>query len=234
VVLLADHLEWTIEELKGKNIDDHDDDKTKILQLEAPPVLSRVIPAYNEQDRIPIMLQESFEILNSVKGFQVLQTLQQVSGDKTKVDNGSILPWEGSLRVEWLIVNDGSTDGTCKAVRRTFQQLNTIINNKNTKTKKDKTVKHRWKFFSLTHNSGKGAVVRTGMNLATGSFHLMVDADGATEFGTGLETLVGEVLSAREAHPIDSTVSYTPAVIFGSRAHMQQKLQHNVRWYERF
>jgi dolichyl-phosphate beta-glucosyltransferase len=75
----------------------------------------------------------------------------------------------------------------------------------------------------LTHNSGKGAAVKTGMNLATGSFHLMVDADGATEFGTGLETLVGKVMTARVAHPVDSTVSYAPVVVFGSRAHMQHE-----------
>jgi hypothetical protein len=85
VVRVAVHLEWTVEELIGQNIDDHDDDRTKILQLEAPPVLSLVIPAYNEQDGIPIMLQESFGFLNSVKGFSHYKHYNKLVGIKRKL-----------------------------------------------------------------------------------------------------------------------------------------------------
>jgi dolichyl-phosphate beta-glucosyltransferase len=247
VVRFADHLEWTVEEwttMSSSNKDDKGDaivhttvttttsvvdeeetsmslqsGKVAMVVSVSPVVLSLVIPAYNEQDRIPVMLQEAFDFINSSQGIQLLQRLQNLQQKETSKKD------RRSLRVEWLIVNDGSNDNTCQAVRETWHHLLTITTTKNstnddqdnnikttqnnksnttttTKTTTTKTtfplLQHDWKIISLTRNSGKGAAVKTGMKLATGLFHLMVDADGATEFGVGLARLVDEVVKVVE------------------------------------
>lgn len=216
VVFLADQLEWTVEDLssgegeKGDD-DDADDDNDVVLSL--------VIPAYNEEDRISIMLQDAYGYLESPNGIETIQKLQDLNiGRKYRTESST----SSSTRrvVEWLIVNDGSKDCTCDAVRTMHQKLCkniTTIQQQNTRTTSSKLY-HRWKIVSLTQNSGKGAAVQTGMGLATGSFQLMVDADGATEFGPGLEKLVNEL------HKLPTTTrGMSTTAAFGSRAHLQEE-----------
>mmetsp|Transcript_969 Transcript_969/g.1372 ORF Transcript_969/g.1372 Transcript_969/m.1372 type:complete len:180 (+) Transcript_969:1-540(+) len=50
----------------------------------------------------------------------------------------------------------------------------------------------------------------------TGLLCLMVDADGATEFGKGLELVLSQLLNSLE----DGTRLSTGAAVFGSRAHL--------------
>jgi dolichyl-phosphate beta-glucosyltransferase len=67
---------------------------------------------------------------------------------------------------------------------------------------------------TLQQNSGKGYAVKTGMLAAKGALRLMVDADGATDFGSGLALL------------LDTTA--TSSIVFGSRAHLASKAQRSA------
>ena len=145
--------------------------------LDSSILLSIVIPAYNEEVRLPIMLDAAIDYIDK---------------------NRSTILKKKSTCIEWLVVSDGSTDGTASIVR-----------DFGSRSKHDV-----WKLISLKTNGGKGAAVKAGMMRARGELCLMVDADGATDFGQGLERCLKEI-------------SKTPAV-FGSRAHLQETAQR--RW----
>jgi len=250
-VLVAEQLEWDVEELSSSpdTADTHPCDES------LPPLLSLVIPSYNEEDRIPIMIRESFGYLTSQRGKQLLRELQSCCGDRkttssVECDEKSNSSSSSTLepKIEWIIVNDGSTDSTCDIVRATYQEL--MANKKGDNgdggesasstscpTSSSAHANWKWKIVSLRENAGKGGAVKTGMNVAKGNFHLMVDADGATDFGSGLESLTRElkthtqkviVAASRNENNCDGTSSKAKAMtnsmvaVFGSRAHLEK------------
>jgi dolichyl-phosphate beta-glucosyltransferase len=171
--------------------DDH------ITELPESTLLSMVIPAYNEQDRIPIMLRSAHDYLESSKGKALLSELATCA---------NLAGYPTCAGVEWLVVNDGSEDATCQVVRSTFESLKSTAS---------------WRLVSLKENSGKGAAVNTGMRLAEGKFRLMVDADGATDFGPGLEQLtVSMTTSLKDKEK--SNKNNNKVAVLGSRAHLQE------------
>jgi dolichyl-phosphate beta-glucosyltransferase len=85
----------------------------------------------------------------------------------------------GKGTIEWIVVSDGSTDQTERVYRELCQQ--------------NWRKPYMYKFIRLKRNSGKGAAVQVGMLHTQGKLRLMVDADGATEFGKGLEALLSEL-----------------------------------------
>ncbi|GAX11515.1 dolichyl-phosphate beta-glucosyltransferase [Fistulifera solaris] len=141
-------------------------------------LLSIIIPAFNEELRLPIMLEDAFHYLTSPS----CPALKQL----------------GKGAVEWIVVDDGSSDQTGRAFRRYVEE---------------KPPSHNmcYKLITLPRNLGKGAAVQSGMLAATGQFCLYVDADGATSFGPGLEALTHQLMSGKEF------------VFMGSRAHLQQE-----------
>lgn len=158
-----------------------DDEEGKVL-------LTLVIPAYNEEDRLTVMLDECYEYLSKTE-CPSLKTLKDAyQKAHTDVKDPSVL-------VEWIVISDGSSDQTCQV----FEDY----------VKKIKGDKHPflWKLVSLPINEGKGAAVQVGMKEATGYYRLMVDADGATTFEEGLEAVSKEMLDSSQQ-----------TIVFGSRA----------------
>lgn len=188
----------------------------------APPLLSVVVPAYNEESRLPGMLQSAFNYLQTVETCPALsdlrkaidrrrQVLQRKKGDEATANQPSSTDTTGSFevnsQVEWIIVSDGSTDAT-EQVYRDFA-MQTALRNKLT----DGSHPHSWRLLILPQNSGKGAAVKAGMLAARGRYCLMVDADGATEFDN-LQRLTDVVQTAsNDTEPVNC--------VWGSRAHLQ-------------
>eukprot|EP00980_Cylindrotheca_fusiformis_P011000 scaffold2526_cov131-Cylindrotheca_fusiformis.AAC.16 len=159
-------------------------------------ILSLVIPAYNEEDRIAVMLKAAHDFFESDQGNGVIQTLKQCA------KKAAYCP---AHVIEWIIVDDGSKDATCKIVKAVLQSLDS---------------KHAWRILSLERNSGKGAAIKIGMSSARGHFSLMVDADGATEFGPGLLNLVERLKFQFDVARDQRARSIS---VFGSRAHLQKE-----------
>lgn len=132
--------------------------------------LSIVIPAYNEEDRLPHMLKAA------------LQSLQRTEHPAMKLLD--------CTAIEWILVSDGSTDAT----EACYQTL--VSDWSKTVSSTTAVPRMTWRLLALPRNAGKGAAVRTGMLHATGHWRLFCDADGATDFGVGLE----RVAQAAMAH----------------------------------
>lgn len=163
------------------------------------PLLSLIIPAYNEEDRLLRMLENTYRYLSSPQPDtpsninskdrstlpKALETLLQSQNSAEPREN---------VVVEWILVNDGSKD-------RTSQVYSSFIENQ--KQPENSSCQMLWKLIEFPVNRGKGAAVRAGMLSATAAYCLMVDADGATSFGPGLEAMAPAT---------------TAAVVWGSRA----------------
>ena len=124
LVAVAPETKWSI---RGK-----DKENDKPSSTEEKVILSLVIPAYNEEERIPIMLQSAHDFLQSIKGIVVLDKLNQCLRDSDK----------RRLSVEWIVVDDGSIDKTCEVVTTVMNSL--------------QSQEYLWKIVSLRKNSGKG------------------------------------------------------------------------------
>lgn len=116
--------------------------------------LSLIVPAYNEQERLPLMLDEALEYLES----------------RCKDESNQSTEWSPprgkKFTYEVIIVDDGSTDLTTKVGLKYSRQYGT-----------DKV-----RVLTLVHNRGKGGAVRMGVLASRGKLILFADADGATKF----------------------------------------------------
>ena len=125
----------------------------RLIELEAPEVfISVVVPAYNEEDRLEIMLREAVDHLDDQH-----QVRPKSNGTPVLRD------WE------ILIVSDGSTDGT---VRTALNYARTL----------PPASRPKIRVISLDHNRGKGGAVTHGMRHVRGQYAIFADADGATLF----------------------------------------------------
>lgn len=116
--------------------------------------LSVVIPAYNEEKRLPVMLDEA------------LDYLENRSKKGTTVDASESLARGLLFTYEIIVVDDGSSDKTSQVVLDYCDKYGTS----------------KIRLLKLEANRGKGGAVRLGVLSARGRFILFADADGATKF----------------------------------------------------
>jgi len=182
-------------------------DRDSSHEKKSRPLLSIIIPAYNEERRLPSMLTSTLDHLDDAHHelVRLCQNVLDVSNVETrKIENASTtkLP-TSNPSFELIIVNDGSKDSTIPTVKQFFENRQ----NSTSTTSSQVTVR----ILTLRQNSGKGAAIRTGMLYSSAHLCLMADADGATEISTGLPNLLRAMASDQK-----------PAA-FGSRAHLQRE-----------
>ncbi|KAJ2913075.1 hypothetical protein MD484_g7345, partial [Candolleomyces efflorescens] len=166
--------------------------------------LSVIVPAFNETERLPAMLDATVSYLEG-KGWQNLSsttTTAKTPASSLPAGNGN-----GSAKkrkqasglkrsFEIIIVDDGSTDSTSSAAlslaRSKYPQTDI-------------------KIVTLEKNIGKGGAVRHGMLHAGGERLLMADADGASRV---------EDLASLWSHMDTILDKDGRAVVVGSRAHL--------------
>jgi len=183
-------------------------------------LFSLVIPAYNEEDRLTVMLEECYEYFArpTCPALDNLQLAYQKANSNATKDT--------IILVEWIVVNDGSSDKTCQVFEHYVAKIQKESQQSNNAAHKNRHF--LFKLVSLNKNEGKGAAVHVGMTEATGYFRLMVDADGATTFGKGLEAVTQELLQHHDNNTTtgggasttqnDSSTIIPSVIIFGSRA----------------
>lgn len=172
-------------------------------------LLSLVIPAYNEEDRLPPSLISTINHLQSSK-----KEITRLCLDILLVNSSNDTTFESPKKeilnpFEIIIVNDGSNDGTVTNVKEVLKH------NKLSSLAEADSVSIR--LLTLTKNCGKGAAVRTGMLHTQGHLCLMLDADNATNFQPSLLKLLNEMKRMKY-----SDTNQTDLIVFGSRAHLQE------------
>jgi dolichyl-phosphate beta-glucosyltransferase len=186
--------------------------------------LSIIIPAYNEQERLPAMLQEAYAYFCCPTTTKVVEA----SSSSSVVSS-----------VEWILVNDGSIDDTTEVYRRFALATNSGSSSTSSSSAGGggSVGVHNmtWQVITFATNRGKGAAVQAGMLAATGDYLLMVDADGATEFGTGLEALLRVLLALpsssqqqKQQQEEEEGGEKGVDVVFGSRAAMSAAVERSV------
>ena len=177
----------------------------------AAPMFSIVIPAYNEEERLPKMLDATLAHLN--EKFQEV-TIQCQDALDARCEKGHTRK-RALHSIEIIVVSDGSTDAT-EDVVRSYAGRVTQVNRLNC-----------LRLVKLDRNSGKGAAVKEGMARSRGMLCLMVDADGATEIASGLRKVLDQMrgflesqkdIRRKDAGPFDPICA-----VFGSRAHMEEE-----------
>lgn len=166
--------------------------------------MSVIIPAYNEEQRLPLMLEEAITYCDSEYGRLSTQTLREsTNGSTTSTTShanarsrSTKTSTHGNKGYEILIVDDGSKDKTVDVALAIAQkhQLHDII-----------------RVISLRQNRGKGGAVTHGFRHVRGEFVIFADADGASTF-----TDLGKLVAGCEE--INDAAGRGVAV--GSRAHM--------------
>ncbi len=173
--------------------------------IEEPEVfMSLVVPAYNEEERLGIMLKEATDYLVHAYGNSTPDV--QANGNRAKRKD---VKQEGSNghssadkyeRKGWevLVISDGSTDKTVDTALQFARDLGS-------KSASGIRVIH------LHENRGKGGAVTHGMRHVRGQYAIFADADGASKFED-----LGKLV--RASQKIEDAKGRGVAV--GSRAHL--------------
>ena len=166
--------------------------------------MSLVVPAYNEEERLGIMLTEAVEYLKQEYGD--IAPIVQGNGNHAKrkvtnqeLSNGHV--FTGTTQPsgwEVLVVSDGSKDKTIDTALQFARNLGG-------KAASSIRVIH------LHENRGKGGAVTHGMRHVRGKYAIFADADGASKF----EDLGKLVRASKEIEDADGR-----GVAVGSRAHL--------------
>ena len=146
------------------------------LEIEEPEVLmSLVVPAFNEEERLETMLTEATEYLQREYGDST-QKVQANGGRAKRKDakhsssNGHASSGKGKLDGwEVLVVSDGSTDKTIDIALQFARDIG---------GKAASCIR----VIDLFENRGKGGAVTHGMRHVRGQYAIFADADGASKF----------------------------------------------------
>jgi dolichyl-phosphate beta-glucosyltransferase len=151
-----------------------------------------VVPAYNEEERMEIMLEEAVAFLDQEYGRKPGPATKgktvndKVGSDATRDIGG----------YEILIVNDGSKDKTVD-VALSFSKRNNLHD--------------ILRICTLKENRGKGGAVTHGFRHVRGAYAVFADADGASKF----QDLRKLVKGCQEIEDDEGR-----GIAVGSRAHM--------------
>ncbi|CAF9916297.1 MAG: dolichyl-phosphate beta-glucosyltransferase [Alectoria fallacina] len=175
------------------------------LHVEDPEVfMSLVVPAFNEEERLGIMLTEAVEYLQHAYGNEASKSqangnrakrkdaTREISNGYRESNNGRLPGWE------ILVVSDGSTDKTIDTALQFARDLG---------GKSASCIR----VISLHENRGKGGAVTHGMRHVRGQYAIFADADGASKFED-----LGKLV--RASKKIEDAAGRGVAV--GSRAHL--------------
>ncbi|KAF3482383.1 dolichyl-phosphate beta-glucosyltransferase [Arthroderma uncinatum] len=212
----------------------------KRSDLEEPTLfMSVVIPAYNEENRLPGMLEEAVDFLErtygtsgssnqaeKLKATGLQSSPDDQGGDTRHRQNangkGASLPTKSANSTlsgwEILIVSDGSTDKTVDIALGFAKDHQLSIHPKGhagpwtPKSKEGvKIPAGSIRVVQLTQNRGKGGAVTHGMRHVRGQYAIFADADGASNFND-----LGKLVEA--CQKVED--SECRAVTVGSRAHL--------------
>lgn len=182
---------------------DNGDFSDTAVTIEEPEVfVSLVVPAFNEDERLGIMLTEAVEYLQLEYGDA---PQRKANGHRAKrkdanpqVSNGHTLSDSKSHGWEVLVVSDGSTDGTIETALQFARDLGG-------------KAASNIRVIQLHENRGKGGAVTHGMRHVRGQYAVFADADGASRF-EDLGRLIEACGKIGDANG--------RAVAVGSRAHL--------------
>jgi dolichyl-phosphate beta-glucosyltransferase len=155
-----------------------------------------VVPAYNEEERLTVMLDEAVAFLDAE-----YPSRAPPSAARQRKQTPAAAPtgWE------ILVVSDGSTDATV-ATALDFARARLVPASKTGGS---------IRAVALERNRGKGGAVTHGMRHARGELVLFADADGASRFAD-LRGLAARAEGLAEEDPRGEG----RAVVVGSRAHL--------------
>ncbi|KAJ6357724.1 hypothetical protein OIU78_005547 [Salix suchowensis] len=214
------------------------EDPNSLKQVPCPHIndpaekyISLVIPAFNEEYRLPGALDETikysaFHYKEKIDYSFSLPDMQNSRNKNDKIILKHRAAKDKSFTYEVVIVDDGSADAT-KQVAFDFVKKYTVDN---------------VRVILLGRNHGKGEAIRKGMLHSRGELLLMLDADGATKV-TDLEKLENQIHAVArkefllgESAASDSSfrISDIPLAAFGSRAHLEEKALATRKWYRNF
>ncbi|CZT46594.1 related to dolichyl-phosphate beta-glucosyltransferase [Rhynchosporium secalis] len=148
------HDEWLSHRKEAENIKDFSEKHTGDIE-EAELEMSVVIPAYNEEERLEVMLEEAVPFLDVEYG----------RVPKAKGTSGNDFSGMGGYEI--ILVDDGSKDKTVEvalAFSRKYK-LHDVL-----------------RICRLKENRGKGGAVTHGFRHVRGAFAVFADADGASTF----------------------------------------------------
>lgn len=199
--------------VRRKKAQDISDFSNSDFEIEDPEVLiSIVVPAFNEENRLGVMLRETVDYLQQESG-SASPAINSNGALNGKRNGGKIFPTDRSQRVnsknkatfseptgwEILVVSDGSTDMTTKTALDFARDLH---------SEESSSIR----VVTLRKNRGKGGAVTHGMRHVRGQYVLFADADGASK----IEDL-GKLIQACKKNQD----AQGRAVAVGSRAHLE-------------
>ena len=181
-----------------------DPSETGIAIEEAEIFMSLVVPAFNEEARLKVMLVEAVNYLQ--ENYAKTNRAVPLNGSAEKGPRSAMTGSNGSasatqkMRSGWevLVVSDGSTDKTVDIALQCARDAGS-------------EAASSIRVIKLKRNRGKGGAVTHGMRHIRGRYAVFADADGASKFED-----LGKLV--RECQKIEDTDGRAVAV--GSRAHL--------------